>query len=43
MATGSTESVAKTMESPAFACLHTRQITVGIFIGENGEGGIYGS
>jgi len=31
------------MGSPAFACLYTKQVKVGIFIGEKGEGEIYGS
>ena len=43
MATGTAESLAKTMASPAFACLHTKQITVVISSGEMGEGGKYDS
>jgi len=42
MATRSKKSLAKTKASPAFACLHTKQITVSIFIGEKREGEIYG-
>ena len=44
MAAGTAESLAKTMglwpapASPVFACLHTKQITVVICVGEKGEG-----
>ena len=44
MATGTAESLAKSMglwpapAIPVFACLHTKQLTFVIFIGEMGEG-----
>jgi hypothetical protein len=43
MATGTAESLAKTMASPVYACLHTKQITVIICIEEEIDGETYGS